>query len=131
MKTTLRHMFLVFCALAFAGVQTACACAHEHSAPVTQTIVMPAGHDHCADMSGESADHGRSEVWKVCDHGASLKADLAQVNPFTVTAPMPVVVSRAYSVIPPVIAPGRMASWPAAVDPPPLTPMQAKTRFLN
>lgn len=134
MIAPLRHMFVVFCALAFAGVQTACACAHEHIVPVAESMAMAEGHDHCADMvplSGEPDDQEMHEGWKACDHGSSLKADITQVSPFAFPTPIFVVTPVAFGVEAPVVPRVQLASWPAAVDPPPQTPMQAKTRFLN
>ena len=135
MMKTLRHILLVLSALAFAGVQTACACAHEHAAPAVQSMAMAEGHDHCAEMaamsSGLSVDHQAHESWKACDHGSSLKSASAKVNPLVISAPLLAIVPVSYFAEVPRSDHVRLASWSSATDPPPKTPMQAKTRFLN
>lgn len=82
MMIWLRSFLLSLCALAFAGGQVACACAHEVERPVMDMSMTGQGHEHCEDMAVQtpSEGHGADHSWKSCDHAAELKKATAQVQ---------------------------------------------------
>lgn len=129
----LRSFLLSLCALAFAGSQVACACAHEVERPVMDMSMAGSGHDHCEDMAPAvpQEDHGMDHDWKACEHAAQLKTGTAQVQLAQLTTPdlidLPAFRTQAWEELP---EPSRERA-PEIRPPPPDPPSARKTVFLT